>query len=561
MFAREPFLNNNLTALKAGGQTEAAAWLEGHGRPSERIVTTLAQDSLPILIANGVSQDSRRDPGAQAASLIKKTLPWPGLKASNYQETNRVDINSEAVFLFGLSGPALLTEALKGAHPVVAFESDPEVALALLAVLDLSSELKSNRLTIWGPWRLLSAPLSLTPHLLVHPAAKRRAPAAFLGFRQFIIGFEPIHCPPSQIPKVLIVPPLSGGSLATTFFTLRAAQTLGLQTKSIDWPEELSVASDRAVKDPSSVSVGAIFKEASQITLREIEQFRPHLLLALAQAPVLPETLILIKDRFPHCLTAFWFVEDFRRFSYVFDLAPAYDLFFHIQGPLFAPIVKRLGLKRAWYLPLAADPDFFKPSIAPPTPYRAQISFMGAGYPNRRRVLTDFWQKRWSKINNLAKGFKIFGSGWEGLKSPLIDFLFENGRRILLSEIALIYAGSEVNLNIHSSDSDGFDTSGAFVNPRTFELAASGAFQTVDSRPLIEGLFNEDELSLAVEPEQMAQAAENHLLDPRPGRAQALKARTRVLKEHTYAHRLAFVLRAAGYDGPLTNAPAPPWLS
>ena len=59
-----------------------------------------------------------------------------------------------------------------------------------------------------------------------------------------------------------------------------------------------------------------------------------------------------------------------------------------------------------------------------------------------------------------------------------------------------IYNASKININLHSSlQTTDLVSRGDFVNPRTFELAAAGAFQLVDERSLLGELFGADELA------------------------------------------------------------------
>ena len=58
-----------------------------------------------------------------------------------------------------------------------------------------------------------------------------------------------------------------------------------------------------------------------------------------------------------------------------------------------------------------------------------------------------------------------------------------------------VFNASRINLNIHSCNGEGLDPEADFVNPRTFELAACGAFQLVDERCLRPELFTDQEVA------------------------------------------------------------------
>jgi spore maturation protein CgeB len=311
----------------------------------------------------------------------------------------------------------------------------------------------------------------------------------------------------------------------------------------IGWGEKTRSLAQSA-QAGSDQAARSLWTQAAQRVRLALDEFKPDLIVALAQAPLTAETLAFLKKE-SDGLWAFWFVEDFRVFRYVEEVAPCYDLFFHLQGDLLEASLARWGLNRAWCLPPAADPVFFQPRAQVPAQYQAAVSLMGAGYPNRRQILTSLYNDYWLKSGHPAETLKIFGSGWEGLEPPLAERLFEGGRRVSPQECAWIYAGSQVNLNIHSSLTPGLNPQSAFVNPRTFELAACGALQLVDRRPLLAGLFSEEEVAVFDHPSQLPEKIEYYLARPKLRQTMGEAARARVLADHQYTHRLEFMIKRA----------------
>jgi len=183
-----------------------------------------------------------------------------------------------------------------------------------------------------------------------------------------------------------------------------------------------------------------------------------------------------------------WFVEDSRLFTYWQAFAPHYDLFAVIQKDPFLGQLEALGQANALYLPLAADPEFHRPLDLTPAQrkeFGASVAFMGAGYPNRRQAFRKL----------LRPGFKIWGTEWEG-DHVLWPHVQRQGARISSEDCVAIFNATDVNLNLHSSiQAERTVTCGDFINPRTFEVAACGAFQLVDRRALMAESFAEDELA------------------------------------------------------------------
>jgi spore maturation protein CgeB len=340
---------------------------------------------------------------------------------------------------------------------------------------------------------------------------------------------------------------------------IRAADELGADARLVSWPEELAREALALMKAPSGRTPGRkdqetapsaasgkasrLFSGCALHLAGVARDLKPHLTLALAQAPMDLSSLDRLREAWSETLSAFWFVEDYRRFPYAAETAAAWDLFFHIQGPYGESWLRGLGARKAIYLPPCADASVFKPQDAEDE-FRARVSFMGAGYPNRRVILDSLARDLQGK--GLPPGdFKVFGTGWELSPPALKARLFDNGRRLSDKECARIYAGTDVNLNIHSGTGTGFDPGSAFVNPRTFELAASGAFQICDPRPLMEGLFSEGELVTAPDPDSLAGLVLDWLSRPEERAAAGARARKRALENHLYRHRLEAVLKIA----------------
>jgi spore maturation protein CgeB len=132
---------------------------------------------------------------------------------------------------------------------------------------------------------------------------------------------------------------------------------------------------------------------------------------------------------------------------------------------------------------------------------------------------------------------KIWGEGWAG--TEVAKLAAERGARFDLFEMIRIFAATKVNLNIHSANHvAGLDPDADYVNPRTFELAACGAFQLVDARVPLATMFREDELVTFRSPAELRQQITHYLAHPEDRAATAARARARVLAEHTFVHRV-----------------------
>lgn len=342
---------------------------------------------------------------------------------------------------------------------------------------------------------------------------------------------------PMSIKRILVVLPLYGGSLPIGEYCASALVKMGFSVRVFDAPElnPAFLGLKRLDISPGAQAglENSFLRFVSQAVWTQAEEFKPQLVLALAQAPL--DKNILRRMRQAGMRTVMWFVEDSNIFLYWRALAPFYDAFATIQKEPFLSQLEATGQKHAFYLPLAALPDFHKHLELGPEEkreYGSDIAFLGAGYPNRRKAFRRL----------IGRNFKIWGSDWEGA-GALAPHVQRNGARISAEESVKIYNAAKINLNLHSSvQTDKLVSGGDFVNPRVFELAAMGAFQLVDRRGLMGELFRDNELATFTKLDELEALLDHFLEHPEERKAYAERARARVLADHTYEKRMRTLL-------------------
>jgi spore maturation protein CgeB len=181
------------------------------------------------------------------------------------------------------------------------------------------------------------------------------------------------------------------------------------------------------------------------------------------------------------------------------------------------------------------------------------ISFVGAGYHNRQQMFASMAQYP----------FRIWGSEWPTGK-PFDRLVQDESRRVSPEEYIKVFNATDINLNLHSSsERDGVDPSGDFINPRTFELAGCGAFQLCDERSLLPELFEVGkEIITFSNMSELRQKIEHYRAHPEERATVCEAARARVIKEHTYEHRLEQMLStiyASKYEMLRQREQSSPW--
>ena len=344
---------------------------------------------------------------------------------------------------------------------------------------------------------------------------------------------------------ITVIGPIYGGSLPVARYVVGALESLGHRVSWIDNSiHHPGYQSLESLRDPRLrlTMQSRLGETLGVISLAHIAEDPPDLVLALSQAPL--SLNVLEQFRRKKVLTAMWFVENFRHLTYWQQVATGYDFWFVMQKEPCIGALKQAGARHVAYLPLAADPDVHKPVQLTPqeqAEFGSDVSFLGAGYPNRRLLLQALLEQEWS--------FKLWGNEWEG-PGPLCVALQRDGARIETETSVKIFNAATVNINLHSFSGQGFDPHGDCVNPRTFELSASGAFQLVDQRTLLPELFDSSMLGILHRPDDLVPRVKQYLHEPAARKAMADKARQHILQHHTYVHRMQSLLAELGVHSP-----------
>ena len=308
---------------------------------------------------------------------------------------------------------------------------------------------------------------------------------------------------PATSLRILVILPMYGGSLPIGRYCASALRGLGHTVRLFEAPllyPAFTGLKGLGLTPAQTVPLENSFLQVvSQAIWAQVQSLEPHFVLALAQAPM--SRSLLQRLRRAGVRTAMWFVEDYRIFNYWRTYAPLYDAFAVIQKAPFLSELARIGQAHALY-------------------------------PNRRLAFRPL----------AGRDFKIWGSDWEG-ESLLAGNIQRRGARISEEESVKVYNAARVNLNLHSSLQGGdLVGHGDFVNPRTFELAAMGAFQLVDQRSLLGELFAPDELATFTSMNEFYAGIDHFLAHPEEREAYARRARERTLREHTYERRMDALL-------------------
>ena len=192
-------------------------------------------------------------------------------------------------------------------------------------------------------------------------------------------------------------------------------------------------------------------------------------------------------------------------------------------------------------VPLAADKTILSPIYD--DRFVADISYIGSSLPEKRPFFKKF-------VEPLQRDYdvRIYGQDWTHWDRAL-GWVQRAGQyfnvrplakirkpRLALSDEARIYASSVVSINVHERYQQEF---GGDCNERTFKIPLCGGFEVVDNVACIRRYFEPGkELVIAANPKEWVEMIRHYLLRPEERQPIIEAGMRRVLRDHTYHHRV-----------------------
>ena len=501
---------------------EVAAKVEKLGFNST--IEVKATEEGPVILERGQCLDHPQKPKRAAESWASKLIVDPQIKTAA----------SITVLGFG-TGYHLIELSKQTAAKIYVVEPSIAAFRTALGILDLSSFIAvASGFSVGGEFKYSeiggSGELVVRPQTQVlHPEFTQQLRSSFLGER----GLR------NLTPKIAVMGPLHGGTLPMLPYVSNALKILGQRVNIIDVNNfnGAYVGLEGLVKsvEKRAVLERGFVEYISEAVLQSVQEKPVDIFMTMALAPI--SGRVLQEMRKMGIVTVHWFVEDHLRFTYWKQMAQHYDFFFTIQKGQCIDKIKAAGAAEVHYLPVACDPLIHIPltlSAEERAKWGSSISFVGAGYHNRVQTFAS--------LAHLP--FKIWGTEWPNCK-PFDTMLQAEGRRLSPDEYVKIFNSTDININLHSSsERDGVDPYGDFLNPRTFELAAAGAFQLVDERSLLPEAFEiGTEMATFKNTKELKDKIQYYSEHPQERKEFAERARNRVLRDHTYIHRMQSMLQ------------------
>ncbi|MFN8455090.1 MAG: glycosyltransferase [Anaerolineae bacterium] len=332
---------------------------------------------------------------------------------------------------------------------------------------------------------------------------------------------------------------------AWTESTTSALKTMGHTVHVFHYEDQTYSFKTRLIAQLShlSRSVPKILSKLNRVherLLETVQKFKPDLVLVLKGDVLTKKTLEAIKHQ--KTILVVWWVDDPLLFPDAIETFSCYDAFFVFDSDLI-PRLRELPIPYVDFLPNAYATDVFYPQQLTSREvelYKCDVAFVGSYYPPREEMFKAL------KNRNVA----IWGPGsWEKqptLKKYLnIDQAFR-GRVLPVTEAAKLYSGATICLNHHHHQ-----ITGNGLNLRAYEIPACGGFELVDYRPGFDALLaGNQEVVYYHSFDEIGSLVEYYLSHPDERHDIARQGYERVIKEHSYQHRIEkiiLLLKAKGH--------------
>ncbi|HCG99091.1 MAG: hypothetical protein A2074_02410 [Candidatus Aquicultor primus] len=291
-------------------------------------------------------------------------------------------------------------------------------------------------------------------------------------------------------------------------------------------------------------SSNQLYKYSAAPLLQLVSEFEPDLVLT-TQGCFLPPMTVRSMQKMGAAVVL-WVLDD-NGADETLKHAYVYDYVFTSESSL-VEIYLDCGCTNVSYLPQAAFPGVFKKQ--PASHFEYDVCAIGSGECGPTEVI------------DAIAGFlvdsdvrtRIIGERWDVLKSAHMLNKSISNRAIYAADRARYYSNAKINLNLQGNRDltlriNGQEYSIVRSSPdhKTFEIAASGGFQLIESAsPNLERYFEVGkEVDIFESPIELADKIAHYVEHSDEREEMARLARERCLKEHTYVNRLEFILEHA----------------
>ncbi|MBY0074700.1 CgeB family protein [Priestia aryabhattai] len=235
-----------------------------------------------------------------------------------------------------------------------------------------------------------------------------------------------------------------------------------------------------------------------------------------------------------------WMTEDPYYMDTTKNLVSRYDYVFTIESSALNFYCEN-GHPSVYLLPLGTDPNVFSPKENTDTKQMNDICFVGFPYPKRVEMINFLLKKTSYTVQVAGRKWKDNLIQWSDNKQlSVVDW-------IPPTEVAHHYNHSRIVLNTHrpydlAENKNSLGIRNYSINNRTFDIAASGAFQIISYKPDLRNYFTEAEMVSFQNKEELLCKINYYIKHKEEREKIASRAKAKVLSQHTFSHRIKEII-------------------
>lgn len=255
------------------------------------------------------------------------------------------------------------------------------------------------------------------------------------------------------------------------------------------------------------------------------KKIRPHYVFVVKGETIDNKTIQAINAL--GCRTIIWQVDATfhpKIWAYIQHVGRFYTNYVACEPEPVVTKLKKLGFKKVHYMLGAADQFAFRKE----TPEHLKKYDV---------VLVGSFDELREKYMSALHGLPVFIWGWGDWKGSKVSKMYQ-GSPVTQTQMLDIYAQAKIVINVGRNPTSPIPT-----NLRPFEAAQVGAFILVDYTKTLHTAFKiGKEIDTFKTAQELRRKVEYYLKHPKKREEIAHNMRVRVLKEHTYVHRLKHLI-------------------
>ncbi|MFC0271914.1 glycosyltransferase [Metabacillus herbersteinensis] len=244
---------------------------------------------------------------------------------------------------------------------------------------------------------------------------------------------------------------------------------------------------------------------------------------------------------------AVWMTEDPYYMDTSIGLASHYDYVFTIDSSSLE-VYREKGHPNVYLLPLGTDPNIFSPKPNVDEQQINDICLVGYPYPERIDIINLL-------LKETSYTVQVVGGNW---KDNLLQWSENKQLKIIdwspPDTVAYYYNNAKIILNTHrphdlAENQNSMGIINSSINNRTFDVAASGAFQLISYKPDLRNYFTEEEMVSFQKEEDLLNKIDHFMKHKEERKKIAVSAREKVLNQHTFLHRTKEIISTVKESG------------